>query len=120
MITQNQFLDHIEQFYSKNLTIAKQKNQDYAGDSDVFKSFKVTEALGNTTVEEGFVVRMSDKLARISTLISVEDVQVKDEAITDTLADLANYAAIMSAYLDSKVVNTVHLTRADGTKVKIK
>lgn len=100
-MTTEQFIKHIEDFYSKNIEITKKKNADYAGTGDVFRSFKVTEMLNNTTVEEGFIVRLGDKLSRISTLIK-QDAQVKDESIQDTLADISNYCAIMSAYLTSK------------------
>lgn len=77
------------------------KNSDYAGDSNAYKCFQLTEFLGNCSVEKGLVVRISDKLSRISTLLN-NDVQVKDEAITDTLEDLANYALILASYIKDK------------------
>jgi hypothetical protein len=95
-----QFLQHIEDFYQKNLETTRKKNHDYAGDSNVFRSFMVTEFLENTTVEEGFIVRMGDKLSRLATLVKKE--ALVDESINDTLSDLANYCAILSAYLESK------------------
>lgn len=44
---------------------------------------------------------MCDKLSRITSLID-NDAKVKDEAIEDTLVDLANYAIIMSLYVQHK------------------
>lgn len=42
------------------------------------------------------IVRMDDKLQRISNLIlSGKELQVKDETIEDTLLDLANYAVML-------------------------
>lgn len=50
---------------------------------------------------QGLIVRMSDKMTRISNLLKRE-AQVKDESIQDTLADLCNYAAILSAYIEDQ------------------
>lgn len=80
------------------------KNSDYSGwDSCInpFQNFELVESLGVTTVEKWFLVRMCDKMSRISSLISNE-AKVKDESITTTLVDLANYAIIMSLYLKHK------------------
>ena len=60
----------------------ERKNADY-GDS-----------FGKSFAEYGMTmacIRLEDKLNRIKSL-STKDVQVKDESITDTLMDLANYA----------------------------
>jgi hypothetical protein len=81
--------------------IMQAKNHDYAGDGDAFKNFKLVEFLGWATVEQGFVTRLSDKLSRIATLIHSE-AKVKDEKITDTLRDMANYSILMLCYLNSK------------------
>jgi hypothetical protein len=44
------------------------------------------------------LVRMMDKMSRISTLLD-KKAQVSDESIEDTLEDLANYAIIMKSYI---------------------
>jgi len=81
--------------------IAVAKNKDYAGSKDPFNNFKQVELLGVTTLEKGILVRMSDKMSRICNLIDKENV-VKDEKITDTLIDLANYCIILKCYLEVK------------------
>jgi hypothetical protein len=91
------FGNELEQMYA----IMQAKNHDYAGDGDAFKNFKLVEFLGGATVEQGFVTRLSDKLSRIATLIHSE-AKVKDEKITDTLRDMANYSILMLCYLNSK------------------
>lgn len=51
--------------------------------------------------EDGLVaakVRIKDKVNRFSNLIKEEN-QVKDESLTDTLLDLANYAIMTAMYL---------------------
>lgn len=58
------------------------KNHDY-GDS-----FAKTRAI----VPNAILVRLHDKLNRLTTLMSGENAMVKDESIDDTLLDLANYA----------------------------
>ncbi len=100
-MTTEQFLETIARFYQDNLETTKRKNADYAGVGDPFKNFKVCEAIGITTVEKGILVRMTDKMSRISTLLN-SDAQVKDETITDTLKDLANYSMILAVYIDNK------------------
>lgn len=99
-MNQKEFIQFIKDFYKKNLEIVEKKNQDYSGE-DTFKAFKLTEVLGNTTVEQGLIVRIGDKLSRISTLLKQKR-QVDDETIADTLSDLSNYAAILAAYMSQK------------------
>ena len=81
--------------------LTKAKNTDYAGAEDAFKNFNLIGHLGAATTEQGFVVRMSDKLQRISNLIS-RDNMVADEKIEDTLRDLGIYSILFLIYLRSK------------------
>lgn len=84
--------------------IMVKKNSDYSGwdsCSNPFKNFQLVEQLGVSSVEQGFLVRMCDKMSRITSLIDNE-AKVSDESICDTLTDLANYAIIMSLYVKSK------------------
>lgn len=60
------------------------KNHDY-GDS-----FAKTRAV----VPNAILVRLHDKLNRLTTLMTGADAQVKDESIDDSLRDLANYALL--------------------------
>lgn len=50
------------------------------------------------TVEEfgpsSLIIRLSDKYIRIKTLLTNPDIDAGDEAITDTLRDLANYCLL--------------------------
>ena len=55
------------------------------------------------SVEEGILVRMTDKINRIATLI-YQDNAVKDEKIQDTLLDLAVYSIILKTYLNQDVL----------------
>lgn len=84
--------------------ICKAKNQDYSGGGNTyaFANFMMVEHLGIGSVEQGFLTRMTDKLARISNLIKNRGAAVKDESIQDTLLDLANYSILMAGYLADK------------------
>lgn len=95
------FLKRLEELYAINVEISKKKNSDYATGDDPFKNFRLCESLGITSVEKGMLVRISDKLSRISNLLDKEG-EVSDETINDTLSDLANYAMIMRMYLEQK------------------
>lgn len=89
-----------EETLTKMLEIQRAKNHDYAGfNNDPFKNFKMVEQFGVCSVEQGIIVRMTDKLSRITNLIKTE-AAVNDEKITDTLIDLANYSIILKCYID--------------------
>lgn len=103
-MNRNELIKFAEEFYNNNIEISKRKNKDYAGHdegSDPFANFRVCESLGIPS-EQGFIVRMCDKMSRISSLADGTKAAVNDEAISDTLADLANYAMLMAAFLEEK------------------
>lgn len=99
-MNQKQFLSEIEQTFKEGLNLVGSKNTDYAVETDPWKNFRFAEIVG-VGVERAILVRISDKLARISNLISKEAV-VKDESVEDTLVDLVNYAAILKVYLANR------------------
>ena len=66
------------------------KNHDYGNSaSDLYNKFGLIS----------YIVRMNDKMNRINTLIKKE-AEVKDEKITDTLLDLANYCLLAVADME--------------------
>lgn len=95
----NPLIQSVEQTYKDGLEILKKKNADYAGDADPYKNFRFSSLIG-VGVEEAILVRVTDKIARISNILH-KDAQVKDETITDTLVDAINYLAILKAYLEN-------------------
>lgn len=81
--------------------ICAAKNSDYAGQGGAspFANFTRVEALGIATTETGFLTRMVDKIARVTSLFaSGGKGEVKDESEEDTLLDLANYCILLAAY----------------------
>jgi len=68
------------------------KNVDYANESDPFRNFRTFGLLG-------IVVRLSDKLARLHSLVErgLDQNAVRDETYADTVRDIVNYAIIFEA-----------------------
>lgn len=108
-MTSTEFLAHMEATFRGCLETARRKNQDYAGDADPFKNFKVVEGMGISSVEHGMLVRLCDKFSRISNLLDKE-AQVKDESIQDTIDDAINYFAILKAWLHCKKTESTSST----------
>lgn len=83
--------------------ITIRKNHDYTGSSSSpFKNFENVELMGVASTEHGFLVRMMDKMARLTNFVNTNTLLVKDESVTDTLLDLANYSLLMAGYIESK------------------
>jgi hypothetical protein len=103
-ITKDQFYQSFTDTFSTCLTISKAKNADYCGSAeqtDPFANFRLAPSVARITVEQGILVRLSDKLSRIGTLLS-QPAQVKDESIDDTILDAINYLAILRALRQSQ------------------
>lgn len=98
-MTQEEFFKFIEDGYKKAHGIIVKKNSDYATGEDPFKNFKMSSLI-EVAPERAILVRISDKLARISNLMKPgKKAQVSDEAIEDTILDMINYLAILRAFL---------------------
>lgn len=90
-------------FCEKMIEVAITKNADYTGGGeDPFSNFTGVEQDGICSTEQGFLVRMRDKFARIQTFVKKGILQVKDETVSDSLHDLANYCALFAGYLNEK------------------
>jgi hypothetical protein len=84
--------------HARMAEISAAKNSDYADSvSDPLRNFRACERAGIPAFD-GCLTRLSDKFERVMNLRRKEresrTVGVKDESITDTLLDLANYALI--------------------------
>lgn len=76
------------------------KNRDYAGNDGLepFANFTRVESMGICSTEKGMLVRMTDKLSRLSSFFESETFHVKDESFEDTIVDIVNYAVLIYAY----------------------
>ena len=86
------------------LILMKKKNADYVGSDGVnpFANFKRAEALGICSTEQAFLVRMTDKMSRLSSFASKGKLSVEDETVYDTLIDMINYSVLLAAYIKTK------------------
>lgn len=94
------------------IAISAAKNADYTGGSGVdnaFSNFESVETFGVPTLH-GFITRMTDKFARISTFVKKGVLEVKDETVSDSLLDLANYSILMAGFIQSKRVEAIGRT----------
>jgi len=98
---QKEYIDHIERKYAENIKIVRAKSHDYAASHDPFANFRLCQVLGLCSVETGIMVRLTDKISRISNLINFYPA-VKDETINDTISDAQNYLGILDAWLEDQ------------------
>jgi hypothetical protein len=85
-----------ETILQRMAAVHKAKNADYGS------SYNLAPELLGIPAHIGLLVRMSDKLARACRLSQGQAAQVEDEALTDTLLDLANYAVLAILTLQEK------------------
>lgn len=118
-MTREELLKQHQAFTARMYEICKAKNSDYAGAGDPFANFRRAEAMGVCSTEQGFMVRMIDKLSRISTLVQPgATAQVKDESVEDTLMDLANYSFLLWAMLRDRKGRSVVWAEATNQQVR--
>lgn len=98
--SQEELVGHIANTFQDCLKIVAAKNKDYAGKGNAFSNFEKARVVG-LEPEHGILIRMLDKLSRISNLIDTEG-KVKDESVEDTLNDLINYSGILKAYIETR------------------
>lgn len=110
--TQEDLLNHIEAVFEDAVLLVDRKNQDYSGESsDPFRAFKRSEEITFIPAEVGILVRISDKLARLGSLLRKDAGElpaVSDEGVEDTILDAINYLAILHAYLTDKENGNVY------------
>lgn len=98
-MTRDEFMKLMRLNVEADLGISEKKNSDYADSEDPFQNFKGVEHWGICTVEQGLMVRISDKMQRVSNLLKRE-AAVSDESIVDTLSDARNYLNILQVWIE--------------------
>ena len=80
------------------------KNRDYAGNhgTEPFANFTRCEAMGICGTEQGFMVRITDKMSRLSSFLDSGKMHVEDESFHDTVIDVINYMVLLAAYTKEK------------------
>ena len=98
-MTTEQFIASIEKSYSDGVNLIKIKNKDYANSTNPFRNFESASIVG-LKVDRAILVRVLDKIARVSNLLDNE-AAVESEKLEDTILDCINYLAILKAYRES-------------------
>tara|TARA_R100001463_G_scaffold15676_5_gene40847 strand:+ start:378 stop:770 length:393 start_codon:yes stop_codon:yes gene_type:complete len=77
------------------------KNRDYAGSggSEPFANFTRCESMGVCQTEAGMLVRVIDKISRMSSFLEAGKMHVEDESFYDALIDVVNYMVLLGAYV---------------------
>lgn len=93
-----------EKLCKESLDLMMKKNHDYSGKSgkEPFANFTRAEAMGITSTEKGMLVRMLDKMSRLSSFMDSGEFKVQDEKLEDTIKDMINYSVLLYAYMLSK------------------
>ena len=87
--------------FGECLNTLEAKNHDYSRGEDGLRNFKLCEIMQVADAENGIMVRLCDKFARICNLLHAEN-KVKSESIEDTIDDAINYFVILKATLKEK------------------
>ena len=103
-MTTDDLLKFHEEFCSEARRIMATKNHDYAGADGrtPFANFESVEDIGLCSTETGFVVRILDKVKRLTTFCVAGVLKVKKEGPRDALMDILNYCILMAAYIQFK------------------
>lgn len=78
------------------------KNNDYASTKDALYNLRQCEMLGLCSVEAGILIRMTDKISRLTRYTQTGVVAVQSESIEDTVVDLVNYSVLLLAAINDK------------------
>jgi len=103
-MNRTELLEHHAEICAKAIEIMKEKNHDYAGKGgeEPFANFERCEAMGICSTEQGFLVRVVDKVSRLSTFVDAGELKVKGEAWEDAVLDIINYMILFSGFVTSK------------------
>jgi len=106
-ITRDDLLTFHQGLCQDALELMKAKNHDYAGKGgqEPFANFTRVESMGITTTEKGMMVRLTDKMSRLSSFTESGKFAVSDEKLTDTIMDIINYSVLFYAYMMEKQAN---------------
>jgi hypothetical protein len=103
-MTRDELLKFHEEITKEARELMSKKNRDYAGKEGVepFANFTRVESMGICKTEQGFMVRLTDKMSRLSSFIHAGKMNVQDESFMDTCVDVINYMVLLAAYLKDK------------------
>lgn len=92
-MTRDELFNLHDELTSHALDLMKRKNADYAKHGP-FDNFKMCESMGLATTETGILIRLTDKLSRLSSIF--EKGARVSESEEDTIVDIINYAVCLA------------------------
>ena len=101
-MNQKEYLEFHKNFCNQMIEITAKKNHDYALDNNPFSNFEKAELLGICSNEAGFLIRIMDKISRLTNYLNKGTLLVEDESVTDTIQDASNYLILLAGYIQSK------------------
>ena len=103
-MNREELFEHHKSICKEALEIMEKKNHDYAGEGGdtPFANFTRSEDMGICTTEQGFLVRLCDKLSRLSTFASAGELKVDNESYHDAIVDIINYCVLFDGFVSTK------------------
>ena len=103
-MNQKQYLKFHHAMCQEAKELSYKKNCDYAGKQaeDPFANFRRCEKLNVCSMEQGFLVRLTDKFSRLCNFVNSGTLEVKDESVRDTCLDIINYIILFYAASTTK------------------
>ena len=103
-MTRDELLQNHQKLCEEARALMELKNRDYAGNggTEPFANFTRCEAMGVCTTEQGFLVRIVDKLSRMSSFIESGTMHVENESFHDSCVDIINYMVLLSSFVTEK------------------
>ena len=104
MMNRDELLKRHETLCKQRRDLMNLKNRDYAGNGgqEPFANFTRCEAMGICSTEQGFLVRLTDKMSRLSSFVESGKLHVSDESFEDTCVDIINYMVLFHSYVSEK------------------
>ena len=103
-MTRDEFKQFHKQLCDSAFDLMVRKNDDYGGATDPFANFRMSSLLG-LKPEQGVLLRMQDKMARLVSFLHKGELKVKEEGWGDACIDVVNYAIILAGLLTETANN---------------
>ena len=119
--TTKDILENFDLIVSKLRTVLMQKNHDYTqgASKDSLKNFKISALVLSIDSGKGLLVRVMDKIMRITTYIEAGNLQVPNEGVDDAISDIIGYMVLLSSLLkeqQSKTHANIITVQQDGNQ----
>lgn len=91
------FESFVDSILGQCKAVMSAKKNDYAENNNRYSNFEESSKIAGISPEQSIIVLMGVKLARLRQL-TVNNKEVKNESMDDSILDLINYALILGGY----------------------